>query len=82
MKKLSANEGPHKNKKDKAEKNENIYENQEDTMNNAGTMPTAETSLVVIERTDEETNNTGRNSWRNCATRVTKYVLGDDLSNH
>ena len=80
--KLPGNERPHKNKTDKAEKNENIYENQEDTMNNAGTMPTAETSLVVIERTDEETNNTGRNSWRNCATRVTKYVLGDDLSNH
>ena len=50
-------------------------------MNNVGTMPTAETSLMVIERTDEETNNTGRNSWRNCATGVTKYVLGDDLSN-
>ena len=62
------NEGPHKNKTDKAERNENIYENREDAMNNVGTMPTAETSLMVIERTDEETNNTGRN----CATRVTK----------
>ena len=30
--KLSENEGPHKNKKDKAEKNENIHENQEDIM--------------------------------------------------
>ena len=30
--KLPENEGPHKNKRDKSEKNENIYDNQEDVM--------------------------------------------------